>query len=60
MTTTRKMSTRRYIKLIVKIVNLSREGYTLNEIDEMLGEGVKSRRWLTGRKTRKFAKMLGY
>lgn len=56
----RNIKTRRYVKLVEKIVDLSRKGYTLREIDEMLGAPVNSRRWLAGPRTRRFAKMIGY
>lgn len=58
-TTIRRMPADKYISLVTKIVELRRAGLTYAEVDEKLGDGVKSRRWMQGPKTRKFAKQLG-
>lgn len=62
-TTFRRMPAEKYIALVTKIVAFRRAGLTFREIDErfanVYGEVVKSQRWLSGPKTRAFAKQLG-
>lgn len=57
--TIRRMPAEKYVAVVERIVDLRRQGLTYREIDEVLGGGVKSRRWMTGRKTRRFARMIG-